>query len=311
MLGTLMIDGGQKVQRPVGHISVVVDMSWIKDVCARAHRWHSHFPPLVLPFLPASSYFQYQASAALPRHQQGGFTTTSASLCYHLPRVYQSDTFKHKYSRFRSLSMLPGKSRTICMILLTFPGLSLHYTDSAQRPLSTADKQLCIDDLLLTADHDLFEMRNLFLWLVQLVLLRCHFSSVRFAYLLFLSFIRTDSCLVLSWVFFSDPRHAPAVADPFTAFLSSTFLMLVRWNISATPGCWDILTRFLRLRLGRRSVNLLPLAQRTKTFAISLHSSIFWQSAKWSARKTRPDTLVEFRARSVPSGARDKPLNLF
>ena len=51
------------------------------------------FSSFVLCLLwPASGTFQSETSYALSEHQQASLTTSSARLCYHLPRVYQLDT---------------------------------------------------------------------------------------------------------------------------------------------------------------------------------------------------------------------------
>ena len=50
-----------------------------------AHSCFSLFSCLSCP----QAAFQRQSSPALSKHQQSRLTSTSASLCYHLPRVYQ------------------------------------------------------------------------------------------------------------------------------------------------------------------------------------------------------------------------------
>ena len=54
--------------------------------CGSTHRLHWFLP--LLPFL----LFQRETSSLNSKRQPGNFTTTTASLCYHLPRVYQLDT---------------------------------------------------------------------------------------------------------------------------------------------------------------------------------------------------------------------------
>ena len=48
--------------------------------------------PLLSAFLAYKRLFQNRPYSALSKHQQGSLPTTSANLCYHLPRVYQLDT---------------------------------------------------------------------------------------------------------------------------------------------------------------------------------------------------------------------------
>ena len=43
-------------------------------------------------FLAHKRVFQHEASSLISKRQPGSLTTASASMCYHLPRVYQLDT---------------------------------------------------------------------------------------------------------------------------------------------------------------------------------------------------------------------------
>ena len=73
----------------------------IEDSRARAHRSpspHSSSSSLFSIFSlwwPTSRQLQHETSSSISYSQPGSLTTTSASLCYHLPRVYQLDTRAH------------------------------------------------------------------------------------------------------------------------------------------------------------------------------------------------------------------------
>ena len=47
------------------------------------------FPLVSIFFLAQNRHFQHETSSVSPMRQQGGLATTSVSLCYHLPTVFQ------------------------------------------------------------------------------------------------------------------------------------------------------------------------------------------------------------------------------
>ena len=52
---------------------------------------------------PSSGNIQHEASSLISKRQSGSLTTTSASLCYHLPRVHQLDTRTAAYRLYLQL----------------------------------------------------------------------------------------------------------------------------------------------------------------------------------------------------------------
>ena len=65
-----------------------------------AHIAHAFVSPSFSAFLAHKRLLQHETSSLISKRQPGSLTTTSASLCYHLPRVYQLDTRTHgKYMK--------------------------------------------------------------------------------------------------------------------------------------------------------------------------------------------------------------------
>ena len=93
--------------------------------------------PASTAFLAQKRLSQHETSSLICKRQPASLTTTSASLCYHLPRVYQLDT---RTVMILSTSPVPVVQRTIQKVRVRRPRLS----GCSPLPHSMTCLELCI-----------------------------------------------------------------------------------------------------------------------------------------------------------------------